>query len=143
MAASTHDTISAIYSEWNAGNLDGVLEAFRALGPGGFTVEYIGSEPLEGVAAVKDMWDNYGGVCRTEIVHLIVNDNEAAAVIHNIIAADGSETTLPSIETYRIEGDRLYVRYYHDEPQSAGRDLVGVSTPCAAMHNARRGIATA
>ena len=108
--------IRAIYSEWNAKNIEGVLAAFRALGPTGYTIEYIGSAPLDGEPAVRDMWATYGATCTTDIVHLIVNGDEAAALINNNIHGDGSVTTLPSIETYRVEDGRLTVRYYHDTP---------------------------
>ena len=108
--------IRAIYSEWNANNLGGVLAAFEALGPGGFTVEYVGSEPIEGKAAVQEMWETYGPSCTTELVHLLVNGNEAAALVHNIIAGETGQTVLPSIETYHADGDILRVRYFHRDP---------------------------
>ncbi len=110
--------IRAIYDHWNASNVEGVIDAFKAMGPQGFTVEYVGETPLDGVTAVKDMWNDYGGVCKTEIIHLLVNGNEAAALIHNIIPQEGGPPTiLPSIETYRIEAGNLVVRYYHQTPE--------------------------
>ena len=111
--------IKAIYSRWNAKDLEGVLAAFRALGPGGFTIEYIGSAPLAGEPAVRDMWEKYGGTCTTDIAQLIVNGDEAAAVIDNNLHANGGVTNLPSIETYRVTDGVLAVRYYHATPQAA------------------------
>lgn len=108
--------IRAIYSEWNAKNPGGVLAAFEALGPGGFTVEYVGSEPIEGTAAVQEMWETYGPICTIELVHLLVNGNEAAAMVQNIIAGETDQTILPSIETYHAEGDILRVKYFHKDP---------------------------
>lgn len=106
--------IRAIYELWNAGDLEGVLKAFARLGPKGFTVEYVGETPMEGVAAVRDMWSRYDGCCKTEIIELLVNGTEAAAHINNRISLpDGGEISLPSIETYREDGDHLAVRYYH------------------------------
>ena len=108
--------IRAIYGQWNDGNRDGVLAAFAALGPKGFTVEYIGETPLDGVAAINDMWNNYAGTCTTDVVQLIVNGNEAAALVSNNITADGNVTSLPSIETYHVDDGFLRVRYYHHTP---------------------------
>ncbi len=116
MTAEIEPHIRAIYAEWNAKNLEGVLEAFKALGPNGFTVEYIGNAPIEGVAAVEEMWATYGKTCKTELAHLLVNGSEAAALVHNIITCEGDETVLPSIETYHLENGRLRVRYYHNDP---------------------------
>lgn len=110
-------TIRAIYERWNAKDLDGVLAAFSDLGPGGFTVEYIGQPPIEGTAAVQDMWKSYGGTCTTDVATLIVNGSEAAALIHNNLSKDGAIVTMHSIETYRRDGDRLFVRYFHHTPE--------------------------
>jgi uncharacterized transporter YbjL len=110
------DTIKSIYSSWNAGDLSGVLTAFAALGPKGYTIEYVGEAPLEGVAAVQDMWNNYAGTCTTDIVQLIVNGNEAAALIHNNVKTDDGVMTLPSIETYHVNDGVLAVRYFHQTP---------------------------
>jgi ketosteroid isomerase-like protein len=113
MNSDITETIRAIYDHWNANNREGVIAAFEALGPKGFTVEYVGNAPLEGRAAVEDMWTQYAGKCTTEIVQLIVNGNEAAALIHNNLKADGGIVTLPSIETYKLRDGMLEVRYFH------------------------------
>ena len=109
--------IRAIYSQWNEENLDGVLAAFQALGPKGYTIEYIGNAPLDGEAAVRDMWENYGGTCTTDIAQLIVNGDEAAALIDNNVKGDGQVTTIPSIETYHVKDGVLNVRYFHQTPE--------------------------
>ena len=111
--------IRAIYAHWNRENLEGVLDAFRSLGPKGYTIEYIGDKPLDGEAAVRDMWEKYGGSCTTDIAHLIVNGDEAAALIHNNIKGESGVTTVPSIETYLVRDGELSVRYYHDTPEGA------------------------
>jgi len=107
------DTIRSIYSCWNENDRQGVLDAFRALGPKGYTIEYVGNAPLDGDAAVQDMWDNYAGTCTVDIVELIVNDNEAAALIHNHVKGENGITTLPSVETYKVDDGSLTVRYFH------------------------------
>lgn len=112
-------SIESIYSCWNNGDLEGVQSAFAELGPKGYSIEYVGNPPLDGPAAVQDMWDNYAGTCTTDIVQLIVNGDEAAALIHNNLKTADGITTLPSIETYRVENGALTVRYYHRTPESS------------------------
>lgn len=105
--------IRSIYAQWNAQDRDGVLSAFQALGPEGFTIEYVGSEPLEGTQAIIDMWEQYAGTCTTDVVTLLVNGNEAAALIHNNLKQDDGVVTMPSIETYKVTDGVLEVRYFH------------------------------
>lgn len=111
------EIIRSIYSHWNDGNLDDVLGAFTALGPKGFTIEYAGEQPLDGKAAVQDMWDNYGSICKTEVIELIVNGDEAAALIHNNVQGENSIDSLPSFEIYKVENGQLNVRYFHKTPE--------------------------
>ena len=107
------DAIRSIYARWNAADRDGVLAAFRTLGPNGYTIEYVGNDPIDGETAVDDMWKQFGGHCRTDVVELLVNGNEAAALIHNNLKQDGDVITVPSIETYSLRGGVLEVRYFH------------------------------
>lgn len=105
--------IRSIYSRWNAGDAEGVKQAFRTLGPEGYTVEYVGSPPVDGETAVEQMLDEFASSCTVEIVQLLVNGSEAAACILNHVHGEGGVTTLPSIETYRRHGGALEVRYFH------------------------------
>ena len=92
--------IHSIYTLWNAGDREGVLAAFRSLGPKGFTIEYVGNDPIDGKTAFADMWEQYAGTCTTEVAELLVNGNEAAALIHNNLQKDGGIVAVPSIATY-------------------------------------------
>lgn len=105
--------IRSIYTLWNTQDREGVLAAFRSLGPSGFTIEYVGSEPIDGISAVDDMWKQYAGTCTTDVVELLVNGDEAAALIHNNLQRDGGIVTMPSIETYKVKDGFLEVRYFH------------------------------
>jgi len=113
------ETIRSIYSCWNEGDHEGMMQAFRTLGPKGFTVEYVGSDPIEGEAAVQQMLDEYGGTCTVEIAELLVNGDEAAAFILNHVHGNDGTITLPSIETYNISKGQLAVRYFHRTPEQA------------------------
>src|SRR3546814_18641431 len=63
--------------------------------------------------AMDEMWDQYGGVCTTELVELIVNGNEAAAFVQNHMKTDDGIVTIPSLETYKVENGKLHIRYFH------------------------------
>ena len=110
------NTIRAIYSRWNDNDLEGVIAAFKELGPKGFTIEYVGNSPLDGEQAVRDMWKDFGGTCTTDIVELLINGDEGAAHVANNLQAEGGVTTLPSIETYHVSAGKLAVRYFHRAP---------------------------
>lgn len=101
------------YRLWNEGRRDELDQLFRALGPQGFTIEYVGSPAVEGSAAMAAMWDEYGGKCTTEAIAVIVNGNEGAAYVANHLQTSDGIVTLPSLETYKVEGGKLHVRYYH------------------------------
>lgn len=105
--------IKAIYARWNAGDLEGVLAAFSALGPRGFSVEYVGNAPLEGQVALEEMWSQYGGSCTVDLVELLVNGNEAAVMVRNNVQTPEGIVTMPSIETYKVTDGTLAVRYFH------------------------------
>jgi hypothetical protein len=105
--------IRSIYTCWNAADREGVMTAFRSLGPAGFTVEYVGNDPIDGKQAVNDMWHQYGGTCTTDVVELLVKGNEAAALIHNNLQTDNGIVVIPSIETYKVSDGVLEVRYFH------------------------------
>jgi hypothetical protein len=107
------DTIRAIYTRWNAVDREGVMAAFRSLGPAGFTVEYVGNDPIDGEAAVDEMWGQYAGTCTTDVVELLVNNCEGAVLVHNNLQTENGIVTMPSIETYKVTDGVLEVRYFH------------------------------
>ncbi|MFS0851419.1 hypothetical protein AB3M93_18430 [Novosphingobium panipatense] len=101
------------YRLWNEGRREELDLLFRRMGPAGFTIEYVGSAPVEGGAAMEAMWDQYGGKCTTEPLEVIVNGAEGAAFVANRLQTDDGIVTLPSLETYKISDGRLTVRYFH------------------------------
>ena len=109
--------LRAQYSLWSDGKYQEMLAEFRQVAPNGLTIEYVGSEPLDGWQALDDMWQQYGNKCPTELVTVLVNGNEAATYIKNHMQTDEGVKTLPSIETYTFEKGTLHIRYYH---QSVG-----------------------
>ena len=106
-------TIASIYSLWNEGDSAGVMNAFETLGPNGFTIEYVGSAPIDGRTAVEDMLAKYSAICKVYIGEVLVNDDEAAVAVENRLATDDGPVSMPSIETYQIKDGKLAVRYYH------------------------------
>lgn len=114
--AATIDLEQAIrdnYRLWNEGKRDELDQLFAAMGPSGFTIEYVGQTPMDGPQAMTKMWAQYGGKCTTEPVEVIVNGNEGAAYVANHMQTPDGIVILPSLETYRITDGRLYIRYFH------------------------------
>ncbi|WP_416465666.1 hypothetical protein [Sphingomonas sp. VDB2] len=101
------------YRLWNEGKRDELDRLFRALGPEGFTIEYVGSPAVDGDAAMADMWAEYGGKCTTEPLEVIVNGTEGAAYVANRLQTKDGIVTLPSLETYKAADGRLTIRYFH------------------------------
>ena len=103
--------ITTQYQLWSENRVDEMMALFRTIAPNGFTIQYIGSPEIEGEKAMVEMIAAYAGKIRTELVRLLINGNEAAAVIDNIRNDTGEVS--PSIETYRFESGRMHARYYH------------------------------
>ncbi|MDH2133349.1 hypothetical protein N5J77_19645 [Sphingobium yanoikuyae] len=101
------------YRLWNEGKRDELDRLFRALGPEGFTIEYVGSPAVDGDAAMAGMWAEYGGKCMTEPLEVIVNGSEGAAYVVNRLQTKDGAVTLPSLETYKVADGRLTIRYFH------------------------------
>lgn len=108
--------LRAQYRLWSEGKYPEMLAEFRQIAPNGLTIEYVGSDPVDGWAALDDMWQQYGNTCPTELVTLLVNGHEAAAYVHNHMQTDDGVKTLPSLETYRFDNGTLHVRYFHQNP---------------------------
>lgn len=118
MTTPTAEVIEAFlraqYRLWSEGKYPEMLAEFRRIAPNGLTIEYVGSEPVDGWAALDDMWREYGNTCPTELVTVLVNGNEAATYVYNHMQTDSGVKTLPSIETYHFENGTLKIRYYHN-----------------------------
>jgi len=99
------------YRLWSENRIDEMMDLFRAIAPNGFTIQYVGAPEVEGEKAMADMIAEYAGKIRTNLVRLLINGNEAATVVDNI--RNDTEQVIPSIETYRFENGKMYVRYFH------------------------------
>src|SRR3546814_865161 len=107
---------SGVRANYRRGNEEKRAELtalFEKLGPNGYSIEHVGSPVQDGAKAMNEMWDQYGGVCTTELVELIVNGNEAAAFVQNHMKTDDGIVTIPSLETYKVENGKLHIRYFH------------------------------
>ena len=91
-----------------------MLAEFRKVAPNGLTIQYVGSEPMEGWKALDDMWTQYGNKCPTELVTVLINGNEAATYVLNHMQTDEGVQTAPSIETYTFTDGTLHIRYFHN-----------------------------
>jgi len=89
---------------WNAHDKAGFLALYRELAP----------ESLE-------MWDKHNRQITLDVVTTIINGSEAAVHHRNCIA--GTDLAIESIETYRFEPGRLFVRYFLKPPAGAEVNL--------------------
>lgn len=99
------------YRLWSEDRIDEMMVLFRRIAPNGFTIEYVGKPPQEGEQAMAEMIAEHGGKIRADLRQLIVNGNEAAAVVDNVVNDTGH--VIPSIETYRFEDGKMHARYFH------------------------------
>lgn len=101
------------YRLWNEGKRAELDALFQAMGPKGFTIQYVGSPAVEGGKAMADMWGEYGGKCTTEALEVIVNGMEGAAYVANHMQTPDGLVTIPSLETYQVADGHLTIRYFH------------------------------
>ena len=108
------DVIEAFLHEqtehWNAGDKPAFLAAYRRMAPLALSIEYVGRPPQDGWPVLEQMWEQQQAKIRVEPVHKIVNGNEAACHIRNVII--GTARAIETIELFRFEEGRLFVRYF-------------------------------
>jgi len=96
---------------WNAADKEGFLAAYRAVAPGGLTIEYVGRPATDGWLVLERMWAQQNAKIEIEELAVIVNGNEAAC--HNRNKVKGTAMAIDTIELYRFdEGGGLAVRYF-------------------------------
>jgi hypothetical protein len=97
---------------WNAGKKDEMFALYHQIVPGRMTIEYVGIPPLEGWAALEDMWQRFAGKVFIEPKEVMVTGQEAACYHHNTTIGAGTPPR-PSIELYKFDGDDVSIRYFH------------------------------
>ncbi|CAG9166036.1 nuclear transport factor 2 family protein [Cupriavidus pinatubonensis] len=95
---------------WNQGDKQAFLEDYRRVAPEGLSIEYVGRAPQDGWSVLEQMWEQQRAKIRVEPVVKIVNGNEAACHVRNVIVGTGR--AIETIELFRFEAGRLYVRYF-------------------------------
>jgi len=107
---------------WNNHDRTGLLALYREVAAENLSIEYVGrTDHTDGWLVIEEMYDKHNAQFRLEQVTTIINGTEAAAHHRNCIR--GTDTVIESIETYRFEPGRLYVRYYLKAPEAATVDL--------------------
>lgn len=101
---------------WNDQNRAEFFRIYREISPGGFRFENpVGAPVQSGWSALEKMWDDYVAHIRIEIVQLIVNGHEAAAIMQNLARSGAAAHNVPSIETYHFNEDgSFHARYFAD-----------------------------
>ncbi len=98
-------------SAWNAKDRERFLGLYREIAPDGLEIEYVGrTEQADGWLVIEEMYDKHHAQITLDVVCTIVNGHEAAVHHRNCIV--GTDLAIESIETYRFEPGRLFVRYF-------------------------------
>jgi hypothetical protein len=95
---------------WNSGDKEAFLAAYRRVAPVALSIEYVGCPAQDGWPVLEQMWEQQRAKIRVEPAQKIVNGNEAACHIRNVII--GTEKAIETIELFRFEEGRLFVRYF-------------------------------
>lgn len=109
------DALTTITEGWNSGDRTKFISGYEKLGSGEVRLENpVGSEVQNGLDNLATLFDNHHPHIRVETERLIVNGNEAVAVMRNVrIGADGDGPTVHSVETYRVDPDgSVLVRFF-------------------------------
>lgn len=96
---------------WNNGDREGFFEHYRRMSPAGLSIEYVGRAlPTDPWQILEGMWENQQPRFRVEVKETIINGEEAACHHRNALR-DGSGG-IETIELYRFQDARLWVRYF-------------------------------
>lgn len=111
---SDNDRIEAFLlaqtAHWNAGDKQAFFDEYKRVAPAGLTIEYIGQPPQDGWVVLEQMWEKQRANIRVAPVAKIINGNEAACYVRNLII--GTDRAIETIELFRFEEGRLFVRYF-------------------------------
>lgn len=102
---------------WNDSDKQGFFNHYREIAGAGLDIEYVGQPRRDPWQVLEAMWTQQNARIRIEVAACIVNGNEAACHHRNLMR-DGCGGTggIETIETYRFEAGRLWVRYFVARP---------------------------
>ena len=106
---------------WNGHDKAGFMALYREVAAQSLEIEYVGRPLQDGWFVIEEMWDKHNQQFELGVVTTLYNGNEAAVHHHNKIR--GSDVIIESIETYRFEPGRLFVRYFLKTPDAGKVDL--------------------
>lgn len=87
------------------------FEHYRRMSPASLSIEYVGRAlPTDPWQILEGMWENQQPRFRIEVKETIINGEEAACHHRNALR-DGSGG-IETIELYRFQDGRLWVRYF-------------------------------
>lgn len=95
---------------WNRGDKEGFFAQYRSVSPNGLSIEYVGKPQADAWQVLEGMWAQQQPKIRVEVRQCIVNGNEAAC--HHLNAFREQEGGIETIELYRFEAGKLFVRYF-------------------------------
>lgn len=111
------EALQSITEGWNSGDRTKFIGGYEGLGSGEVRLENpVGSTATTGLDDLGRLFDDHNPHIRVETERLIVNGNEAVAVMRNIrVGPDGKDgPTVHSVETYRVDPDgSVLVRFFN------------------------------
>jgi hypothetical protein len=117
-------TVQEHVALWNAHDEDAWLAHWREAVPGDITRENPVGTAARGREDLAATWAEFNAGCELAIEVLVVNGDDAVALVQNRIATDAGPFVAPSIELYRFApSDSLHCRFFFDAPnaQRGGR----------------------
>ena len=110
--AEIHEFLTSQLEMFNEGRREEMTALYRKYAADELIIEYVGQPVGDGWKTFDHMWDNYGGLVKTNCAEMFINGNEGACYMKNVRVATGVAN--PSIEIYRFEPGRLHIRYFHN-----------------------------
>ncbi|MEH6482978.1 MULTISPECIES: nuclear transport factor 2 family protein [Pseudomonas] len=95
---------------WNNGDKEGFFAHYRQVAPNGLSIEYVGKPQHDAWLTLEGMWAQQQPKIRIDVRQCIVNANEAAC--QHLNAFREQDGGIDTIETYRFEDGKLFVRYF-------------------------------
>lgn len=95
---------------WNAHDKDTFFALYKEFSPEGLSIEYVGRPAGDPWQTLEAMWTNQNAKIRIDVKATIINGHEVAC--HHVNQVIGSEHGIHTIELYRFEGGKLFVRYF-------------------------------
>jgi hypothetical protein len=106
-------------AQWNNGDHDGFMAAYRSIAPNGFHMEFpVGGPVQSGWQVLEDLWANYQGKMSVSYPVVAFADNGELAVIEQVdVVIEGTTHSHHGVHAYVLRDGELLVRYFSESPE--------------------------